>query len=136
MYSTLRGAAFLLISVLVLLLLFPACGTTEKKEKRAPPKGLPPIMKELRIISRDLKRAILVENKDRYPSLASALLGTARRLESIEAPAEFQRLSAKLIQEAEGLVQAVPGAPIEQMEDLFSGVMGTCMVCHQVFRDG
>lgn len=127
-----KTLAALLISMLVAIL---ACTTTPPMPHRPSGETLSPLMKALRIQSRDLKRALVVQNRSLYPAAAQKLAAAAEDLTALRGPTTFTLHIDALREKANHLAQAAgKSAPQERMDGLFNDLVGACSSCHHIFR--
>ncbi|MFH2002155.1 MAG: cytochrome c, partial [Planctomycetota bacterium] len=118
-----------------LLVLGMSCASTSARDDLPPGDTLSPMMKTLRVRSRDFKRALILENKHLFLPTARDLVSAVRELNSIEAPATFTLHIEALVETTEALCKAAQDrAPQDRIEVLFGNVIGTCSGCHDAFR--
>ena len=94
---------------LLLLLAFssPTCRTAKPERSPGIPEGLPPLMARMRLLSRDFKRALLLEDRAQYTPLAQALLERTRELCTLGGPEAKRAL--------EDLAANDPFPPVREM---------------------
>ena len=130
-----QGMRRTILPLLLLVALFlPTCRTAIPDPSEAIPEGLPPLMTQMRLLSRDFKRALVIENQDQYKPLARALLEQAGQLQAFGGPEAFTSHAEALIRKGERLTEALPDAPRSRIEALFGEMMDTCLACHLAYR--
>jgi hypothetical protein len=126
-------AAILLLALVPALQVF-SCAATETAKPPAP-EGLPPIMQALRRASRDFKRALVVDNRERYGERADSLAAAARLIPRPAAPPGFSARVADLLDRTDRLLQAARSeASQERLSFLFSEAIAGCIACHHRYR--
>ena len=123
-----------MLLLLLLALVSPTCRTAEPDPSEAIPEGLPPLMTQMRLLSRDFKRALVIKNQGQYKLLGSALLERARELRAFGGPKTFSSHADELTRRTEQLLTTLPGASQARVESLFGEIMDTCLACHLAYR--
>jgi hypothetical protein len=132
--SMLAKIACLLPFLFFLLLAPHGCQSGPPENTVTYPVGLKPLMNEIRVLSRDLKRALILENQDQYAPNASALAEASLELKILQSTEAFNSYAKDLWESAEIVSAAVKNNKLDRLDDLFGEFIDGCIRCHQACR--
>jgi len=117
---------------LCLLIMLPGCGATIEKEESA---GLSLInMESLLLLSREFKRARLIEDMPQLKPLASRIEAEAALLKSMNISAEFTKHADNMVKIGAYLTSAITTSDLKSIDTRFNNLMASCISCHKRFR--